>query len=274
LIFNQFIVQNSTFIIHHSSFKIGTTMIHENVRVCDTPAQTAEAVARYMAALIEPGKPFYVAVSGGETVLPLFDYWAGETKSEAYWPNVRLFWVDERCVPLDNPESNFGVARQRLLVPLGIPEANVHRIHGEAGAYDESIRYENEIRKRVPFSLQLPQFDLIVLGMGADGHTASLFPQHLDQLDSDRVCLFAQHPKSQQLRVTLSMKVINNARHVAFFVTGEDKAERLEEILNGKPEADRYPAAYVEPHSGNLHWFLDEAAASAWQKNKVLSQSK
>jgi 6-phosphogluconolactonase len=243
------------------------------VHIFDTPQQLAQGFAQHMARLAAPQETFYLAISGGKTPVYLFDYLVENYSETLAWNKVKLFWVDERCVLPTDQESNYLLAKQHLLDKLNIPEENIYRIHGEADPYNEAIRYEQVIKDTVPLVRQVPQFDLVILGMGADGHTASIFPDRIDSIDTERLCISAQHPQSHQNRVSFSMKLINHARHVAFLVTGADKAGRIEEIFNEKEEADLYPANYVDPQSGNLSWYLDKAAAADWEKRADVIRS-
>jgi len=238
--------------------------MNPNIHIYDTPEQLAEAFSQHLVNLAGQLDTFYIALSGGKTPVYLFDYLVAHPENIS-WNKVKIFWVDERCVPPTDQESNYRLASERLISRLNIPEENIYRIHGEADPYNEAIRYERLIKETVPSVRQVPQFDLIVLGMGADGHTASIFPEQIDLIESDRLCTIAQHPVSRQLRVTFTMKLINHARHVAFLVTGEDKATKVEAVLNQKREAEFYPANFVAPQSGSLHWFLDKTAAVEWK---------
>ena len=141
-----------------------------------------------------------------------------------------------------------------------MPEANVHRVLGENDPVQEAQRYGKEIEDGLPSANGLPQFDLIILGMGADGHTASIFPHEMELLDSKEVCAVATHPESGQKRVSLTGQVINNARVVTFLVTGASKAEKVVEIFNQSGDWKSYPASYIKPDSGELTWYLDKAA--------------
>ena len=237
-----------------------------SVHVFDTPEQLSQSFAQYLVDLVSQKEVFYLAISGGKTPVYLFNALVNDHSQSIDWSKIRLFWVDERCVPPTDKESNYLLAKQHLLDKVGIPEANVYRMHGEADPYNEAIRYENLLREVVPSVGQVPHFDLIILGMGSDGHTASIFPDRIDTIDSERLCISARHPQSGQLRVSFTMKLINHADHVAFMVTGADKAERIEEIFDETETAALYPASYVAPQSGNLHWYLDNAAGEYWQK--------
>ena len=184
-------------------------------------------------------------------------------KNSIAWDAIHFFWGDERCVPPEHEDSNFRMAQQTLLEPLAIPQENIHRILGENEPAAEAMRYANEIQShsRVA-SHEMPRFDWILLGLGTDGHTASLFPGMKVQEDPSGICAVAVHPESGQKRITLTLNVLNHAKRVTFIVTGKGKAEVVAEILNQSQKSETYPAAHVIPQQGELQWFLDEEAAS------------
>ena len=207
------------------------------------------------------GKTFHLAISGGKTPDLLFSALARKYSNSSLWQKVHFWWVDERMVPPTNPESNFGLANSLLFSKISISEENIHRIRGENAPENESLSYSDQIKQEVPQQNGWPRFDLILLGMGDDGHTASIFPDQLHLLDSRYVCEVATQPKSGQKRVTLTGKVIFNAANVCFLITGSNKAERLNEIWNNPEKAKLLPAAHIRLTNGNLIWFVDEKAA-------------
>eukprot|EP00903_Cladosiphon_okamuranus_P000452 g450.t1 len=163
-------------------------------------------------------------------------------------------------IPID--ESNYGMTKQLLFNHVDLPEENIHRVIGEADPTAEAIRYSAEISDNTEASEGYPVFDLVILGMGSDGHTASIFPHQMDLLKSEKFCAVADHPESGQQRITLTGPVINRAKAVAFLVTGESKQEKVSAILGREEGATQFPAAHIMPQSGDLHWFMDEAAYS------------
>jgi 6-phosphogluconolactonase len=173
---------------------------------------------------------------------------------------VHLFWGDERCVSPDDPQSNFGMTERVFLEKIKIPDTNIHRILGENNPSAEAIRYSDEVRRFTNEREELPVFDLIILGLGEDGHTASIFPGNNELLCSENICEVAVHPESFQKRITLTVPVINNAETIIFLVTGEKKAKLVSEIL-GQSEPLDYPAAHIKPGYGSVKWYLDAAAA-------------
>jgi 6-phosphogluconolactonase len=220
----------------------------------------AEELALMINASAKVKKTFTVALSGGSTPEALFALLGSKYAQSIQWEYVHFFWGDERCVPPDNSESNFAMTNRTLLSKIQVPSTNIHRIKGEDDPEIEAVRYSEEILSSTRNKHGLPVFDLILLGLGDDGHTASIFPGHLEMLNSDKICLTASHPVTQQKRITLTGRVINNADDVVFLVTGKKKEDIVEKILKNKAEAINYPAFYIVPAYGSLRWFLDEDA--------------
>ncbi len=206
-------------------------------------------------------RPITVALPGGNTPVLFFSALAERHSGSVDWNNIHFFWGDERCVHPDDPESNYGLARDLLLNNISVPEENIHRIRGEDDPKNEASRYSGEIRAFAKSVNLLPSFDLMILGLGNDGHTASIFPGNIRSFSSRKLCDVAVHPCSRQKRITVTGKVINNSGKVIFLVTGETKARVVEDIFKEKPAATLYPASCVVPISGNTTWMLDEDAA-------------
>lgn len=203
-----------------------------------------------------------VALSGGSTPKRLFDYWASLPKDTIDWRKIKLFWGDERCVPPNDEDSNYKMTKERLLDLISIPQENIFRIHGENAPDEESERYSLTLNHNIKSESGIPVFDIMILGMGDDGHTASIFPHEMSLWDSQSNCVVATHPTSGQKRVSVTGKVINASKHVVFLVTGDNKAEKVKEIFEYPEESkNKYPAARVNPDSGSLTWFMDEKAA-------------
>ncbi|HEY5213746.1 MAG TPA: 6-phosphogluconolactonase, partial [Acidobacteriaceae bacterium] len=179
------------------------------------------------------------------------------------WNKVQLFWVDERCVGPDDPESNYGVCRALLLSKVAIPAANVFRIEGELDPEVAASRYESTLRNVMKLEgAESPAFDLLTLGMGPDGHTASLFP-HTAAIDEMGRLVVANHvEKKEAWRITLTWPVINQAAEVVFEVEGPSKTDILAEVLTGPRDPERLPAQLIRPSNGKLLFLLDEAAAA------------
>lgn len=225
-------------------------------------ARTAAEIFTVQAhASIQQRGRFTVALSGGNTPRQLYVHLANpEISSQIDWENVHLFWGDERCVPPDHPDSNFRMARESLHVP--IPEQNIHRILGELPPEEAAMRYEQELRV---FFGDIPRFDLVLLGLGEDGHTASLFPASPALYEQARWAVAVSHkvpPPPLVPRVTLTLPVINHAREVIFLVAGREKAGRVAQVIGEMPAPEELPASAVQPLNGNLTWLLDQSAAA------------
>ncbi len=207
---------------------------------------------------------FAVALSGGSTPRRLYQLLAAAPwRDQVDWGRVEIFWGDERCVPPDHPESNYRMARETMLAHLPIPAEHIHRMEAERADHDAAAReYEATIGRVFGASTggEPPAFDLILLGMGPDGHTASLFPhtKALDEMTRWVVANFV--PKFDTDRLTLTRPILNRAREVLFLVAGADKAEPLAEVLTGPAAPVRLPSQSIQP-AGRLVWFIDRAAA-------------
>jgi 6-phosphogluconolactonase len=231
-------------------------------------ALSREAAARFQrlaAESITAAGRFSVALSGGSTPLVLYHLLAEPPFRGAIdWARVHLFWGDERFVPPDHPDSNYRAALEALVRRVPIPTANVHRIPTEATEPEAAAaHYEDTLRRffAAPAG-DMPRFDLILLGLGPEGHTASLFPG-TPPLDEDSRLVVATHvPNLAAWRITLTPPVLRGARHVIFLVSGPDKAVVLRDVLEGPHDPHRLPAQLVRPQDGDLTWLVDEAAAS------------
>ncbi len=184
------------------------------------------------------------------------------------WQHVEVFWSDERCVPPDDQASNYRIAREPLLDHVPVPEANVHRIHGEEEPMEAAAAYERELRAAFatpegpPRSAPRSRFDLMLLGMGEDGHTASLFPGTAAVQETTRWVVTHRLTWLSIWRVTLTLPVINAAAEVAFLVSGKNKAPMLHRVIDGPYRPETFPAQLVAPRAGHLRWLVDAAAAS------------
>ena len=184
----------------------------------------------------------------------MFEVLADKYKDNINWQHVNFYWADERCVPPDSDESNYGMTLRYLLCKINIPDENVHRVYGENDPVNEAVRYSNLLEKNLEKKNDLPSFDLILLGMGEDGHTASIFPDQMELLNSDKLCAVATHPESSQKRITLTGNVINNADRIYFLITGSNKAEVTKKILEKKNNYLKFPAAHIHNEEGILIW--------------------
>lgn len=232
------------------------------IAVFDTPLAGAEALAEQMAEWGREGSLEHLALSGGSSPAVLYDLLAEDYWYRLPWKDMHFFWGDERCVPPSSPESNYGMAQKKLFDHLAVLEGNIYRIKGEDNPAEEARRYQGQLRELLPAENGLPRFDLVLLGMGTDGHTASVFPHQASLWDSKALCEVATHPESGQQRITLTGSVINNAARVVFLVNGKAKAAVVKEILEKGPGAGNYPASHVAPTDGRLLWILDREAAS------------
>jgi 6-phosphogluconolactonase len=202
-----------------------------------------------------------IALSGGSTPKLIFENIVLRFKEQVTWDRIRFFQVDERCVPPDAPESNYHMIRKHLLDGLNIPEDHFFRMRGENDPQEEAARYGEVLVENLPVADQWPVFDLIWLGLGEDGHTASLFPEDTQALISQKSCEVTFHPQTGQKRITLSMPVLNRARQLIFIVTGKTKAGIVAEVFQN-PEKNRYPASQILPRKGTLTWLIDKEASS------------
>lgn len=234
------------------------------VKIFAKPKKVAKRVAKQVFKMTQgsPRPRFDIALSGGSTPKKLFKWLAEKHKDTIPWKRINFWWVDERCVSPDDEDSNFKTANDILFSQIDIPPENIHRIKGENSPNEEAKRYSEEIVKNLNLRDGIPVFDLIILGMGDDGHTASIFPGQLELLDNEQICAVSKHPLTGQQRITLTGKVINNASRIFFMVTGENKALRLSEIMNDDEAAKLSPAYYITPENGKLIWYIDEAASS------------
>jgi 6-phosphogluconolactonase len=207
---------------------------------------------------------FFVALSGGHTPRQLFELLASaEFRGQVDWAKVHVFWSDERAVPPTHPESNYAMARQALLLRVGIPQANVHRMEAEKPNIGRAAHeYEEVLRRHLKLDDRgFPKFHLVFLGMGEDGHTASLFPGTRFTSQTSRWVSTPMVPKLNARRMTLTLPVIDAAERVVFLVVGGQKAETLCAVLEGKADPP-YPAQMVRPRNGLRLFLVDEAAAA------------
>ncbi len=229
-----------------------------------TVEEAAEHCARHILALLDEALSgescATFAISGGSSPRVLFPKLAA---SRFTWDRVHIFWLDERAVPPTDPQSNFGMAEQFLIGPAHIPRRNVHRIPAELRPEAAARRYEEDIRDFFGLSDgEMPHFDVIHRGMGADAHTASLFPGEPLIEDRDHIAAAIYVEKLSQWRVTLLPGVLLAARHTVMFVTGGDKAGAVRAVFHEEYDPKQYPAQISSHHGRKVTWFLDDAAAS------------
>lgn len=242
-----------------------------NYYVEPDPAALARRAAQYFLEMtreaVEARGRARIAISGGSTPKATFALLADPNqpwRAHMPWENIDLYWVDERCVPPDNADSNYRMTREALLDEVPLRADQIHRIEGELDPEVAASRYESELRNSFRLEgAESPRFDLIALGMGPDGHTASLFP-HTEAINEMGRLAVANHvpQQKQSWRITLTWPVINHASSVFFLIAGADKAAVLNEVLTGPREPERLPSQLIWPASGILTLILDQAAAA------------
>ena len=205
-------------------------------------------------AIIERGR-FLVSLSGGSTPMKLYEKLANETLD---WSRVHFFWGDERCVPVDDPGNTYGSMRGILFNKIGT--TNIHRVESELEPAQAAQAYAHTLSGFADAPFDFPRFDLVLLGMGDDGHTASLFPGSPVDIETSTIAVTAQYQDRPANRVSLTPKVFNHAREVWFLVTGAGKAETLRNVIKGEKNLEFLPAQRIQPVDGNLVWMIDEAA--------------
>jgi 6-phosphogluconolactonase len=238
------------------------------MRVYRDPAALARALGDYIVAtsglaMAERGA-FRIALSGGHTPQRTYELLGSEPLvNEVSWADTFIYFGDERCVPPTDEQSNYRMVERALLEHAPIPPANVHRIRGEIDPGLAANEYGSILRADLG---NAPQFDLMLLGLGKDGHTASLFPGTPPDADDAALVRAVYAEPDAMWRVTMTPKVINLSRSVAFAVQGADKAQILAEVYEGPPDPMKYPAQVVHPEGGRLTWFVDELAAGMLRK--------
>ncbi len=242
---------------------------NQEIQIVENGEAVSRAAADMLVGLalkkLESKESFAVALSGGSTPKNMFAMLANDAtlSKQMPWENVHFFWGDERHVPPDHADSNYRMTNEAMLSMVPVPPENIHRIRTEipdAGKAAED--YEQELRGFFKLETeQLPAFDCVFLGMGPDGHTASLFPGTKALHERKRLVVSNWVDKFQSYRITLTIPVLNNADIVIFLVSGEEKAEPLRVVLEGKKQTDRFPSQLIEPTHGKLLWLVDRAAA-------------
>lgn len=243
----------------------GVYIMIKQPEIFPDPLALGEAAAEVFAwlaveAAVQRGV-FHVALAGGSTPRRLYERLAQSDYGRTLpWRRIQIYWSDERCVPPAHPESNYRLAQQALLAHIAIPPENIHRIAGEYSPAQSADLYIQELRQQ--FDTPLPTFDLMLLGLGNDGHTASLFPGSPALEEKSRWVAAVEHrypPLPMVDRITLTLPVINAARSVIFMVSGKSKREILRRVFS-EPVGDPLPAQQVQPTSGDLRWLVDEDA--------------
>ncbi len=206
---------------------------------------------------------FLVALSGGNTPVQLYGVLGNEPfRNQVDWNRAHFFWGDERCVPVDHAGNSYGQAKKFFLDQLKVSDGHIHRIECELEPAGAAVGYAQTLKQFADAPLEWPRFDLVLLGMGDDGHTASLFPGSPVEVDSATLAVTAHYQDRPAHRVTLTPQVFNDARNIFFLVVGESKAVALRKVIKGEYRPDLFPAQRINPQNGRIFWFVDEAAAS------------
>ena len=225
--------------------------------------EAAQLIVRLANEAIVTRGRFTIALSGGSTPKVLYSLLGDEPyRSQIDWAKVDIFWSDERCVPSDSEDSNYHLAQQVLLSKIPLPASEVHRMPADQPDRDAASQAYTEEMQRTFGTNGIPNFDLIQLGMGPEGHTASLFPHQESLHEQQRLVMPVIVPKPPPPRLTFTPPLLNAARYVLFLVTGADKADAVQAVLEGEYQPDEYPAQIVRVGNGEVIWMLDNAAAA------------
>lgn len=239
------------------------------LRIFADQAELSHAAAQHFVAIAneavaERGR-FSVALSGGRTPEGLYRLLSRSPFDQKVpWLDTHVFWGDERLVAPEDPGSNYGQAAKLLLNRVPIPPQNVHRVKGEADPAEAAAEYATQLRDFAAGQRRWPRFDLVLLGLGSDGHTASLFPGQVGNREAQEpvMVVTAEYDSRPAHRITLTPPVFNDARHVIFLVAGEEKAGALAAVLEGRHNPKQWPAQRIQPQQGLITWLVDKAAAS------------
>ncbi len=225
----------------------------------------AETIVEHLSESLQTHNLYAIALSGGSTPKRLYALLATDAKlrKQIPWDKVHFFWGDERHVPPDHPDSNYHMVCEAMLSKVPVPTENIHRMRGEeSDAGKIAGDYEREIRRFFKIEIaEMPRFNCVLLGLGADGHTASLFPGTPALQEPTRLVMANWVPKINSFRITLTAPVLNNAERILFLVSGDEKADILQTVLEGPRTPHRYPAQLIQPKHGSVKWFLDQSAA-------------
>jgi 6-phosphogluconolactonase len=234
------------------------------IKIFDTDHELATFFASHLVTCIREtpdDRSFYWVLSGGTTPKLVFQKIASEFADQIDWKKVKIFWSDERCVGPEDNESNYKMAKDNLLDHVPVPSNNIFRIHGESNPAAEAVRYGEIFSRNVTPFQGIPQAGLLMLGLGEDGHTASIFPENIDLFNSDNLFEPSVHPVTKQKRITATGKIINRAKLVVILVTGESKASKAAQVIDQLNGWEQLPASMVDPEHGELLWLLDSKAS-------------
>ena len=241
-------------------------MTSPDLRISPDGPAVARAFADHIVQRLKdkPEGPIFWALSGGSTPKLLFKLLAEDYRESIDWPRLHFFWGDERCVPHDDPESNYGEVKRLLFDHVPVVPEQIHAVPTDLEPEAAADAYAETMLSLLPANSDgLPILDVNMLGMGGDGHTASIFPSNMEELlDSPKICAVATHPESGQKRVTMTGPVLKASDEVCFLITGNGKTQRVAQIINEEHGAKTFPVAHIRPTAGKLIWFLDEAAAA------------
>ena len=236
------------------------------LKVFESPAEVARAAAQFWVNL----KPQSVALSGGSTPRALYQLLADLNepfRAQIAWDKTHFFFTDERHVPPDHPDSNYRMVNEAMFSRVPIPQQNIHRIPAENPVAEDAAKaYENDLREF--FGEAIPAFDLVLLGLGEEGHTASLFPYSPALKETQHLVVAPWVEKFDSYRITMTLPVLNNGKSVVFLVTGASKAEILREVMKTDKEPDLYPVQAICPTNGAVSWLVDKAAARLCSTSK------
>lgn len=225
----------------------------------------AEKIIEHLSESLQTHSVYSIVLSGGSTPKRLYAMLAGdaELRKQIPWERIHFFWGDERHVPPNHPDSNYHTACEAMLSKVPVPPPNIHRMRGEdPDAGKIAADYEREIRRFFKMEIgEVPRFNCVLLGMGSDGHTASLFPGTPALRESNHLVVANWVHKFNSFRITLTAPVLNNAECILFLVSGDQKADILKTVLEGPRAPFRYPAQLIQPRHGSIKWFLDRSAA-------------
>jgi 6-phosphogluconolactonase len=235
---------------------------YDNIKIFENPIELSKKLVDEFINFCEGKERINIALAGGSTP-KIFYTTLSQSKycPEIMWKNIHIYWGDERCVPPNHSESNFLMVKQALIDHIQLPPENIHRIFGENSPSEECQRYSRELSANLPGMKGKPQFDWIFLGLGDDGHTASLFPCKPELSNNNDLCVVATHPQTGQKRISLGLPVLKNAARISFLVTNTGKGNIIERILGRKIVSPSYPASLLYNERPDAEWWLDKDAA-------------
>lgn len=228
----------------------------------DNTELLAERFSSVLQQEISASSSYHLCLAGGSTPKSFYQYLADNHTQDMDWNKVNFYWGDERCVPPTDHQSNYKMATDAVLKHLDINDSQVFRMEGERPPQEEADRYGAILKENIPCENGVPQFDLLILGMGEDGHTASIFPDQVQLWNSTHLCGVAVHPETGQKRITITGKVIKAAKKVIYLVTGKKKRQVVYQIISETGNYLKYPTYRVHSEAKEVFWYLDHDAAS------------